>query len=161
MFATEGPSRGCLRTEKESQPMALSSIRKEVCIQTGQLKQVCAGWHRSCWPSLPFLWWEGLWGHSFAIGIHSNSDGLGRWFAKSKAWNEGEKPSNLEVLSSCHIKLKTSQLSENCINHSQNIMKYELGVKKKSVKNNLLLVCPLLSLAWIMKFSGGWTVKHP
>lgn len=43
-----GQAETCLRTEKVSQHVALSSIRKEVCIQTEQLKQVKAGWHRSC-----------------------------------------------------------------------------------------------------------------
>ena len=76
------PQRGqagtCLRTKKENQPMAVSSVRKEVCIQTGQLKQVYAGWHRGSRPSPSFSWWEALWGQFFAMGIHSNSDSIGR-----------------------------------------------------------------------------------
>lgn len=31
----------------------------------------------------------------FATGIHSNNDGLGRWFPKPKTWKE-ESPQNLE-----------------------------------------------------------------
>lgn len=125
-----GQAETCLRAEKEKEHQALPGIRRESCIQRGRLQQVFAGWQRSCWPSLPFSWWEALWGQSFATGVHSNSDSFGK-YAKSKAWNEGEKPSNLEVLSSCYIKLKTSQLSG----------------WRGPVKNNLQLACPLLSPA--------------
>lgn len=104
-----------LRTEQEKKPMALLSLREEVCIQTGQLKKVYTGWQRGSWPSLPFLWWEALWSQAFAMGIHSISDGWKIWDLEWRG--KAFKSWSSELLLP---KIKKSQLPENLINHSQN-----------------------------------------